>query len=222
MGSNCEIRYHQLRLKEQALVLAFGNKRFKSALIDSIRMLIAIDSRPMNVTLRPEAKQAVLLDFMAFIRTQILSKTETFEKFACRMLRNITKELTDLTELHVISDKYDGLHLIKDQEGYPILLKNSSGCHSRRGECTIRTFVFSRSVILENAELMLRQSSTKVKIAKVIFEIWKNQTEDTPFPLVLAGGFSDRREVYVKDPKVVVKVNEEFTKELEMEEPLRQ
>ncbi|KAK2703714.1 hypothetical protein QYM36_017871 [Artemia franciscana] len=39
----------------------------KAALIDSIRMLNAIDSWPMNVTLRPEAKQAVLLEFMAFI-----------------------------------------------------------------------------------------------------------------------------------------------------------
>ncbi|KAK2707974.1 hypothetical protein QYM36_015602 [Artemia franciscana] len=41
-----------------------------AALIDSIRMLSAIDSWPMNVTLRREAKQAVLLDFMALIRTQ--------------------------------------------------------------------------------------------------------------------------------------------------------
>ncbi|KAK2706419.1 hypothetical protein QYM36_016460 [Artemia franciscana] len=95
----------------------------KAALIDSIRMLSVIDSWPMNVTLRPEAKLAVLLDFMAFIRTQIPSKTETLENFACRMLRNITKELTDLTELHVISDRYDDLHLIKDPEGFPILLK---------------------------------------------------------------------------------------------------
>ncbi|KAK2701984.1 hypothetical protein QYM36_019373 [Artemia franciscana] len=39
---------------------------------------------------------------------------------------------------------------------------------------------------------------TKAKIADVIFEIWKDQTENTPFPLVLAGGFSDRREVSVK------------------------
>ena len=63
---------------------------------------------------------------MAFIRTQIQSKTETLENFACRMLRNITKELTDLTELHVISDRYDGLHLIKDPEGCPILLKKTA------------------------------------------------------------------------------------------------
>ena len=45
---------------------------------------------------------------------------------------------------------------------------------------------------------MLTQSSTKVKIAEVIFEIWKDQTENVHFPLVLAGGFSDRREVYLK------------------------
>ncbi|KAK2719970.1 hypothetical protein QYM36_004021 [Artemia franciscana] len=51
---------------------------------------------------------------------------------------------------------------------------------------------------LENWELMLTQSSTKAKIAKVIFKIWKNQTENTPFPLGLPGGFSDGREVYVK------------------------
>ncbi|KAK2706420.1 hypothetical protein QYM36_016461 [Artemia franciscana] len=31
-----------------------------------------------------------------------------------------------------------------------------------------------------------------------MFEILKDQTKSTPFPLVLAGGFSDRREVYVK------------------------
>ena len=70
--------------------------------------------------------------------------------------------------------------------------KNSSGCHSRRGEGTI----ISRSVTLENWELMLTQSSTNAKIAEIIFEIWKDQTENTAFPLVLAGGFSDRREVW--------------------------
>ncbi|KAK2702256.1 hypothetical protein QYM36_019118 [Artemia franciscana] len=74
----------------------------KAALIDSVRMLSAIDSWPVNVTLRPEAKQEVLQDFMAFIRTRVLSKTATFENFACRIFRNITKELTDLTKLHVV------------------------------------------------------------------------------------------------------------------------
>ena len=82
------------------------------------------------------------------------------------------------------SDRYDDLHLIKDPEGCPILLKKSSGCHSRKGEGTIRIFVISRSVTLENWELMLTQSSTKAKIAELIFEIWKDQTENTPFPLV--------------------------------------
>ncbi|KAK2722520.1 hypothetical protein QYM36_002907 [Artemia franciscana] len=158
----------------------------KAALIYSIRMLSIIDSWHTNVTRRPEAKQAVLLDFMAFIRTQIQSKTETLENFACRMLQNITKELTDLTELHVISDRYDSLHLINDLEGCPILLKkkNSSGCHSRRSDGTISTFIISRSVTLENWELMLTQSPTKAKIAEVIFEISKDQIENTPFPLV--------------------------------------
>ncbi|KAK2703154.1 hypothetical protein QYM36_018295 [Artemia franciscana] len=143
----------------------------KAALVDSIRMLSASDSWPSKVAIRPEAKQAVLLDFMAFIRTRVPSKTETFENFAYR---------------------YDGLNLIKDPEGCPILLKKSSGCHSRKGEGAIRTFVISRSVTLENWELMLTQSSTKAKIAELIFEIWKDQTENTPFPLVLAGGLSDR------------------------------
>ena len=35
------------------------------------------------------------------------------------------------------------------------------------------------------------------KITGIIFGVWKEETENTPCPLVLAGGFRDKREVYV-------------------------
>ncbi|KAK2701580.1 hypothetical protein QYM36_019786 [Artemia franciscana] len=77
-----------------------------AALIDSIRMPSAIYSWPMNVTLRPEAKQAVLLDFMAFIGTQSPWKTETLENFACPNLKHSEKILVYVTNFYVDGQQF--------------------------------------------------------------------------------------------------------------------
>ncbi|KAK2718036.1 hypothetical protein QYM36_006729 [Artemia franciscana] len=93
---------------------------------------------------------------------------------------------------------YDGLYFVKDPEGCPFLLKDSSGYHGRKSKGNRRTCLISLDTTLENWEVMLTQSSSKAKIAEIIFGAWKEETENTPFPLVLAEGFRERREVHVR------------------------
>ena len=74
-----------------------------------------------------------MLDFVAFFRTQFPSKTDTLEKFA---KNNERIDRFDVTKCHIRQIRWPLFD--KGPRGLSYSPKKSSGCHSRRGEGTIR------------------------------------------------------------------------------------
>ena len=112
-------------------------------------MLSKTDFWTIKISPTPVARQTVVMGFIPYTRMQTSSRTETLGNFPLRTLRNITRDTTELTELHVVCDRYDGLYFGKNPEGCRILLKDKSGCHGRRSQGNTWTRLISRDTTLE-------------------------------------------------------------------------
>lgn len=150
------------------------------------------------------SRLSLILDFIPLLRTMTPSRDETLSDFSRRLMCKVFTQLPEnLCQLHVVSDRYDGIYGIKDPTGSPVCLKDSSGCHRRRGELSLKfSTINSDSIKLGDSwQSILRSSSCKANLVAFIYEFWSNVgSKSKNFDIILAGCFPDRRHVGILPP----------------------
>ena len=169
----------------------------KSSFLEFIRTSASLESWPSEVPINTVTGTGVVVGFMPLIRSQVPDKTETVEAFSKRILARLLNRLPkSTTELHIVADRYDGVFGLVNISGNPIVLKDSSGCHERRGNTVTKSFIVTKSMVLENWDILLMQSESKARIIEGIFELWIHVClSELRFTIYLSGGFSDRMKV---------------------------
>ena len=81
---------------------------------------------------------------------------------------------SNVKELHVLADRYDGIFGYSDEEGKVICLKDCGGCHEQR-RCSNRSPVaLGRHSNLNDWNSLLSNSKTKGRLVELLFGEFEN------------------------------------------------
>ena len=145
-----------------------------------------------------------------FIRTKIPKDGESVKSFAERVLSSIIRNMPhNCTEIHIVADRYDGMHGYTDSHNDNICLKDASGCHSRRMASSIVHHI-EKHMPIESWKGVLSNKASKASLIQHLFEVWETSSHLLPFgiTLFLSGGFHDR----LKSVSVDYENNVQFVK----------
>lgn len=178
--------------RTQKIVLRQGNK---ATLLGFLKARVGYEQWPVDIA-ESNVKTGIVVDAMGFIHTNKPSPRECSEHFAARLLTHLVKS-TICTEMHVIADRYDGIHTLSNTDGTPVCLKEASGCRDHRKASQKEYQISEAQDISKNWEDILQNSESKANLIRFLFKIWSESQSKLPqgLKLTLAGGFEGREEV---------------------------
>ena len=124
----------------------------------------------------------------------MLQYGEVAKSFAERILSAIIRNRpANCTEIHIVADRYDGMHGYIDSCGDIVCLKDASGCHSRRMANSVIHHI-EKHMPVENWKGIFSNATSKANLIQLLFEVWETSSHLLPSGLTLhlAGGFHDR------------------------------
>jgi hypothetical protein len=171
--------------------LRSGNK---AMLLNIMKTSIAVQEWPVTMS-DGNHSVGVIVDVMGLVRTQKPLDTEVSEKYAERLLLSAV-QITQCEEMHLVADRYDGIHGVQDATGNSVSLKDASGCRDRRMEST-REYEVNSGQVIKHWDDIVKSSKSKANLLRCLYESWSHCSDHLPdgLTLTLAGGFENREHV---------------------------
>ena len=93
-------------------------------------------------------------------------------------------------ELHLVCDRYDGLHGVLDPHGKSVSLKDAGGCRECRMESQ-REYQVNTGHAIKHWDEIVGNSRSKALLLEFSFEYWSTHSNILPgdLTLTLGGGF---------------------------------
>ena len=163
----------------------------KSALLEYLKTKISLSEWPVNLEISSESTHSRVVDLMPYLRSHPPNPSETVESYGKRTFSTLVSFNSNVKELHVLADRYDGIFGYSDEEGKVICLKDCGGCHEQRG-CSNRSPVaLGRHSNLDDWNSLLSNSKTKARLIELLFGEFENSVHllQAGFTVYLSGGF---------------------------------
>ena len=167
----------------------------KTSILEYMKTKLHVVSWPEEII---ESNQnldtSYIIDLMGFIRTKMPKHEEISKSFAERILFDIIHNRpAKYRDIHIVTDRYDGLYGHADSCRDNVCLKDASGCHTRRMTSSTVHHI-EKHMPIENWKDILCNATSKTNLIQLLFDVWEASSHLLPegVTLNLAGGFSNR------------------------------